>query len=547
MVPGPRRAGPRGPPLTVRVERNFTFEEHPKQRQFAEAVFSGKYRYLFYGGAIRGGKSYGVMAVIFALCKLFPGSRWAIVRKDLPTLRRTILPVFDKLKPASFSDFNQSTWEAKHENGSTIILFPESHAGDKNYNRWRGLEVNGLWLEEANELQETSWHWALQRAGSYIIPRSVHNPEPVQPIPYILLTSNPAGNWVKTNFYTPWKRKQLKAPFYYLPATVHDNPSLSQAYLESLANLPERDYRVFVMGDWDLLTGQALEELNRDIHIIPDPYKAAARGRPPEYPEHWVRFGGFDWGYRHPFSFGLYLATEERIICVETIRGRGMADAQMVSYIHEVAEEKGIPATSLQYVVAGKDAFHDVQARMNVGETTAERFSKAGIPMMPADTSRISGLKNFREMTAWQKVGKGGTPGAPRFVWFDTPSNQKAFDVCANMVLDDTRPEDVLKVDANDNGEGGDDDYDQIRYALQSRAKAQPQESAEVGDDTHPGFNLKTKERRPRTRAPESPADDDLRPGWRLPEQPAVGRHKVPRWGQQNDADDMDLEDLNDL
>lgn len=491
------------------------------------------------------------MAVLFALCAIFPGSRWAIVRKDLPTLRRNVVPIFDKLKPDSFSSFNQSTWEATHENGSKIILFPESHAGDKGYNRWRGLEVNGFWLTEANELQQSSWDWALQRAGSYIIHSTQWNPSPVQPPPFILLDSNPAGNWVKRMFYTPWKKGTLKPPFYYLPATIHDNPYLPEEYLNSLERLPKRDYEVYVMGNWDLLTGQALEELDRDMHLIPNPYIDKRTGKP-NYPDHFVRFGGFDWGYRHPFIFGLYLETGERTICVETIRGRGMADAEMISYILEVSESVGLPATHLQYVVAGKDAFHDVQARMNVGETTAERFAVAGIPMMPADTSRISGLKNFREMTAWQKVGREKdprtgkeivVPGIPRFAWLQTESNERSFESCANMVLDPDRPEDALKVDADDNGEGGDDDYDEKRYALQSRAKAQKAPEADVGEDQQRPIDWKKRQIRPRRPDPNTlvgEGDDDPRAAFRVP-RPQQGRWRIPRWGAG--ADDDTLED----
>lgn len=506
------------------------FVETPKQRKFAEAVFSGKYRYLFYGGAIRGGKSYCVMAVIFTLCWLFPGSRWAIVRKDLPTLRRNILPVFNKLKPAFCGEMNQSTWEAKCTNGSRIILFPESYKDDKSYNRWRGLEVNGLWLEEANELQQTSWNWSLQRAGSWVIPPSRLNPTPHQPTPYIFLTSNPAANWVKRLFYTPWKQKQLKAPYFYIPATVHDNPYLSKDYLDSLELLPERDYKVFVLGDWDELAGAALEELNEKIHIVP----------PLRIPDHWMRFGAFDWGFAHPFSFGLYAVAPSIIYKVETITGRGMADAQMISYIKEVAREADYPAEALEYVVAGPDAFSDIKARVATGETTAERFIKAGIPMIPADPSRIAGLKNFRELTAWQKKGRDRDgkpiPGEPGFKLFDTKGNRRAFEQFQNMLLDPDRPEDVLKVDAVE-GEGGDDTYDETRYGLQSRAESKPEPETEFSDDQHPGFDVKKRERKRRTQVvPEPGGEDDLRGGiYRVPRHSGFSPHRMPRFfGPQN-------------
>lgn len=517
------------------------FDEHPKQQQFANAVASGKYKYLFYGGAIRGGKSYCVMATIFVLCRMFPGSRWAIVRKDLPTLRRNVLPVFRKLKPPNCSDFKQDTWEATFDNGalpaSTIILFPESHDTDKEHNRWKGLEVNGIWLEEANELQETSWHWSIQRAGSYVIPATLTYPHPKQPPPYVLLTSNPATNWVKTLFYTPWKNGTLKAPYFYIPATVKDNPSLPKAYVDSLELLPERDYKVYVQGSWDELAGAALEELSENVHIMKGLTPANYR-----IPDHWMRFGAFDWGFRHPFVFNLYAAGNETILKVETISGRGMSDAKMIEYILEVSKSINFPATDLEYVVAGKDAFHDIQARSAIGQTTAERFQLAGIPMMQADTSRISGLKNFREMTAWHKTGPGGTPGIPRYRMLDTPSNRASFAQLQNMVLDPDRPEDVLKVDANtDTGQGGDDHYDCDRYALQSRAQAHPVAVAEVGEDVHPGFDFKKKERKLRRQVVTDPTmvglEDDLRPNIYTVPRDARSMWRMPRPGQVEEDD----------
>lgn len=496
--------------------------ETPKQRKFAEAVFSGRYQFLFYGGAIRGGKSYCVMAIIFILCKLFPGSRWVIVRKDLPTLERNLYPVFYKLRPAFCGKINGRTHTAVCTNGSQIIFFPESWEVDKRYDRWSGLEANGFWLEEARELQETTWNWALQRAGSYIIPGLE-----IQPIPYIFLTSNPAGNWVKRLFYTPWKNKRLAAPFFYIPATVLDNPYLPQKYLDSLKFMNDRDYKVYVLGDWDLLVGAALEELDEAIHLIPPLRKL---------PAHWLRFGAFDWGFAHPFSFGLYVASSERIIKVETITGRGMADAKMIAHINEVSELAGLKATDLQYVVAGLDAFHDVQARANIGETTAERFQKAQIPMMKADTSRISGLKNFREMVAWQHTGPEGTPGSPRFVWFDTPANRRCFEQCQSMVLDPDKPEDVLKVDSVE-GEGGDDEYDETRYALQSRAQPRTEEEPETEQDHQRPIDYKARKLKPRHR-PMPGEDEDLRPHWRIQGLGQSGR--VPRFFGEQDFNSED-------
>ncbi len=220
-----------------------------KQTEFAKAALSNKFRYLMYGGAIRGGKTVVALALIFMLCKIYPRTRWAIVRKDLPALRKTTIPSFESIRPTDFvGPINKSEWTATCTNGSQIIFFPESIDKDPDLNRWKGLEVNGFVFEEANECSEKSFLMAVQRAGSWKPKYAIHPP------PLILMTCNPARNWVKKMFYDPWKLNILRSPYFYLPASIKDNPHLDPAYLESLETLKgssPSDYARFVLGDWD--------------------------------------------------------------------------------------------------------------------------------------------------------------------------------------------------------------------------------------------------------------------------------------------------------
>lgn len=231
--------------------------KNKKQQKFAEAYFSGKYKFMMYGGAIRGGKTFLVLTLIIILCRAYPRSRWAIVRKDLPTIRRNVLPSFFKVREYMnnqfVGDINYTTWIATCDNGSQIIFFPENYQQDKDLNRWKGLEVNGFGLEEANELQEKSFNKAIERAGAWVIPPDPETgDEAMQPDPIIFLTCNPALGWVKTLFYNRWKNGTLEAPFYYLPAQQTDNPFVTDAQRESWSYLPEPEYRRFVLGDWDV-------------------------------------------------------------------------------------------------------------------------------------------------------------------------------------------------------------------------------------------------------------------------------------------------------
>jgi hypothetical protein len=224
-------------------------ELNPKQAEFTEAVFSGHYKYLMYGGAIRGGKTVAAIAIVLMLARIFPGSRWAIVRKDLPTIKRNTVPSFNKFAPPGFClPVNRTDWFVDCVNGSRIIFFPESFDVDRELNRWRGLEVNGFVLEEANELNEAGFEKAIERAGTWICT------ECIQPPPLIMATCNPSKGYVSRLFYEPWSKGLLTAPWYYIPAKITDNPhAATPEYMASLAELKkinEKMYRRFVDGDW---------------------------------------------------------------------------------------------------------------------------------------------------------------------------------------------------------------------------------------------------------------------------------------------------------
>lgn len=208
------------------------------------------------GGGIRGTKTFSCLSALILLCRIYPRSRWAVVRKDLPTLRRNVIPSMNKLIEMSggfVGNLNMSDWTYTCTNGSQILLFPEQFIQDPELERWKGLEVNGFDLEEGSELNEKSANKAIERAGSHIIAPTSIDPNPRQPPPLVLVNFNPCPNWPRRWFYEPWKNKTIKEPYYFLPATIADNPYASEAYKESLKYLPEEEYKRFVMGEWDFV------------------------------------------------------------------------------------------------------------------------------------------------------------------------------------------------------------------------------------------------------------------------------------------------------
>jgi|TARA_R100000479_G_scaffold43626_2_gene19976 hypothetical protein len=228
---------------------NILFEPHKKQEEFIDAILSDDYRCLMYGGAAGGGKTFVSLAVFVLLAKVYPGSRWFVVRESLPTLKRTTIPSFLKLCPRQFiRSYNQTDQIVTFRNGSQLTFFPENYVQDKNLTRFDGIEANGFLIEEGQEIQSKTFEKCKLRAGRHIIPGIAKQPKPI-----ILITCNPSNNWTKKEFHEPSIEGTLRDDYFYLRATMSDNPSLPDDYLEGLENLDEVTKAVFVRGDWNVV------------------------------------------------------------------------------------------------------------------------------------------------------------------------------------------------------------------------------------------------------------------------------------------------------
>lgn len=278
------------------TKKSVLFDPSPKQIEFLNAVFSNRYRKILFGGAIRGGKTYAGLGALLLLCKFYPGSIWAVVRDSLPTLKRTTIKSFKKVCPAKFiQSYNQETQTVTMTNGSQIIFFPENYDDDKELDRWKGLEVSGFLLEEVNELQEVSFWKAVERAGSFIPKPGIKKPKPL-----VMMTCNPANNWVKKLIYDKYMGKEdpetglpmsLPEDFLYIPSKITDNPFVmaDPEYLESLKSLPAYQYKVFVEGDWDIQLktgGEYLKCFELDKHVWRQNDKRGSCDYDPNLPIH---------------------------------------------------------------------------------------------------------------------------------------------------------------------------------------------------------------------------------------------------------------------
>src|SRR5262245_19548058 len=235
-------------------------------------------------------------------------------------------------------------------------------------------------------------------------------------------------------------------------------------YETRLALLPELEYRWLALGDWDAGAGLGLQELQRDKHLIP-PLEVV--------PSHWTIFGAFDWGYEHPFSFGLFAVDGNgAVVLLDSAQGRHLQPPDIVLRILDRCAAHGVQATRVRYTSAGHDCWADHKARSEHVPIIAEEFAKLGLPLRKANISRIAGVQNMRRYLRWKErrqLDSSEYEIPPRFKICDTPNNRVVYECLETRVSDPSDPEDILKTDADHRGEGGDDPYDMVRYGLASR------------------------------------------------------------------------------
>lgn len=437
-----------------------------------EALTDGESRTIGFGGGIRGTKTWGSLAAIIALCRIFPNSRWAIIRKDLQRIRDTVIPSFDKIRALSggfVGPVNQGSWTATCTNGSEILFRGENIDRDPELLRFHGYEVNGFLNEEADELSERTLVKEIERAGTWIIPG-----EAVQPPAYILNTFNPCSGWPRRRFYIPWRDRTIKAPYAFIPSTAADNPYVSDAQREAWKEMPESEYNRFVLGDWEALTGAYYDTLNVSVHLIP------RKALPSPIPDHWRRWGSFDWGYRHWSVLGAWVTDDDGVdYLLKSVWARRMQDDELATLFREE-----VAPGHLSLVFAGHDCWNRVTAHGASGESTMEVFAKQKIFLQKADIDLVNG---GRAVNRQLKI-KHGRAGV---YIVNEPGNLRVFDQLGEIVpspLDVRKP---MKVDADEDGIGGDDGADMFRYGVATRVGATPiEDDRRTPEDKHPGFDL---------------------------------------------------------
>lgn len=348
----------------------------PSDRQ-AE-FFKARTRYVAYGGARGGGKSWAVRWKAVLLGLKYPGIRMLLLRKTYPELNENhLLPLLKMLKGiATYKDTDKSF---TFPNGSRLKL--GYCDAEKDVLQYQGQEYDIIFIDEATQF--TEWQFSNLCAcnrGTNDFPKRVY------------LTCNPGGvghGWVKRLFIDREYREGENADDYqFIAAKVYDNKALLEldpGYVDNLKRLPDDLKRAWLEGDWDIFAGQYFTEFRRDRHVI----------EPFSIPEEWKRYAAFDYGL--DMFACLWAAFDNFGNC----------------YIYrEVCESDLIVSAAAERIKSAKDNVHCIFAPSDMwgrtvdrGKSRAEMFADAGVYLHKVTVkSRVDGWLNLREWLGSDKI-----------------------------------------------------------------------------------------------------------------------------------------------
>ena len=208
---------------------------NPRQREFL-ACWK---KYIAFGGARGGGKSWAVRCKAKLLALRYPGIRLLLVRRSLPELESNHL-TFLRQELAEVAEYRAGEHRFVFGNGSTLQF---GYCGrDADLDRYQGAEYDVIFLDEATQLKE---QWMRQIAACL---RGV-NDFPKR----IYYTCNPGGpghGYIKRLFidrrYEPGEDPEDYA---FIPARVTDNAVLLERqpeYIRQLEALPPKLRRAWL-------------------------------------------------------------------------------------------------------------------------------------------------------------------------------------------------------------------------------------------------------------------------------------------------------------
>jgi hypothetical protein len=208
-------------------------------------------KYVVFGGAAGGGKSWLICEWILMKSIQFPGSKWFIAREELKRLMGSTYITFLKVCEFHHIDKELFTLNGQYnyiemKNGSRIDLLDVKFLpSDPLYERLGSTEYTGGAIEEAGEIDFLAFDVLKSRVGR-------HKNKEFNIPSKILITCNPKKNWLYQTVYKPWKNGTLSNKYAFIQALYGDNKFTADDYGSNLSEIRDNANRERLMnGNWE--------------------------------------------------------------------------------------------------------------------------------------------------------------------------------------------------------------------------------------------------------------------------------------------------------
>ena len=446
-----------------------------------------------YGGARGGGKTHWLLAQMGADdCQRVSGLNCLLLRK----VGKSNLEHFEALRQRLFRqlphEFNSSRGQLVFANGSRIVL--GHYQCEKDIDAYLGLEYDVIGIEEATQL--TARKFA-------DISTCCRTAKPDWR-PRLYSTTNPGGighPWYFEKFIVPFQSGN-ESTTRFIAARVVDNVFINPDYERNLASSTGWQHAAWYQGDWNFAAGQYFRNFRSAIHVIgrtaapvgglpvppaADPNYLAELARLHRFCEadavEW--FAAMDYGYTHRTVVLLACADHAGNIYVldehaerHWIPQRNAQAVKAMFARHNLYANEGHlreclrarfpePCTEreqlweqlqrrlLSRFVAGSDIF----GSESNGASVASQYRSLGLNLRRASMDRIAGWSAIL-----QRLGDPDAGILPTL--FIHQRCARLLECLPYLQHDPDRPGDVLKSNLNEEGAGGDDPADALRYLV---------------------------------------------------------------------------------
>ena len=247
---------------------NINFEFTQTQSQAISYLLDKSTTEVLFGGAAGGGKSWVGVSYLILMATKYPKTRYLMGRSKLDALKKTTLNTFFEvcvawnLKAIEHYTFNGSSNVITFYNGSEIILKDLFlYPSDRNFDSLGSLEITSAFIDEANQITE--------KAKNVVASRLRYKLDENGLIPKMLMTCNPAKNWVYSEYYRPSKDKTIKPYRKFIQSLVGDNTYISKHYEKQLFELDELSKQRLLYGNWEYdVTNDSLIEYDAILSLF---------------------------------------------------------------------------------------------------------------------------------------------------------------------------------------------------------------------------------------------------------------------------------------